>query len=213
MTKYYQCNTYAFSGLTPNKATSENQTISYTIIDEIIKNEFEHSIVVDKKVFFFPTLKKRFVEIAESEGCSNDANSYKSSNLKRLFEKLWPEVSFIHQHGKPDLVCSSSLTINDAVTKSKEMEQVIQDDNECSYDELPESEDDTDEAVVHKAMGILRRRIIENNPKLDDFFYAPEEIKLSDQKQFVEPLLYKAVCWLHDKNATRKHLRGPLQDV
>jgi len=37
-------------------------------------------------VFFFPTLKKRFVEIAESEGCSNDANSYKSSNLKRLFE-------------------------------------------------------------------------------------------------------------------------------
>ena len=39
------------------------------------------------------------------------------------------------------------------------MEQVIQDDNECSYDELPESEDDTDEAVVHKAMGILRRRI------------------------------------------------------
>ncbi|KAH3791200.1 hypothetical protein DPMN_144680 [Dreissena polymorpha] len=93
------------------------------------------------------------------------------------------------------------------------MEQVIQDDNECSNDELPESEDDTDEAVVHKAMGILRRRIIENNPKFEDFFYAPEEIKLSDQKQFVEPLLYKAVCWLHDKNATRKLLRGPLQDV
>ncbi|KAH3768506.1 hypothetical protein DPMN_169719 [Dreissena polymorpha] len=51
------------------------------------------------------------------------------------------------------------------------MEQVIQDDNQCSYDELPESEDDTDEAKVHKAMGILRRQIIENNPKLDDFFY------------------------------------------
>jgi len=133
--------------------------------------------------------------------------------LKRLFEKVWREVSFIHQHGKPDLVCSSSLTINDAVTKSKEMEQVIQDDNECSYDKLPESEGDTDEAVVHKAIDILRRRIIENNPKLDDFFYAPGEIKLSDQKQFVEPLLYNAVCWLHDKNATRKHLRGPLQDV
>ncbi len=93
------------------------------------------------------------------------------------------------------------------------MEQVIQDDNECSYDELPESEDDTDEAVVHKAMDILRRRIIETNPTFDDFFYAPEEIELSDQKQFVEHLLYKAVCWLHDKNATRKHLRGPLQDV
>ncbi|KAH3707941.1 hypothetical protein DPMN_067361 [Dreissena polymorpha] len=90
------------------------------------------------------------------------------------------------------------------------MEQVIQDDNECSYDEQPESEDDTDEAGVHKTMGILRRRIIENTPKFDDFFYAPEEIKLSDQKQFVEPLLYKAVCWLHDKNATRKLLRGPL---
>ncbi|KAH3722355.1 hypothetical protein DPMN_065313 [Dreissena polymorpha] len=58
---------------------------------------------------------------------------------------------------------------------------------------------------IHKAMGILRRRIIENNLKFDDFFYAPEEIKLSDQKQF-------AVCWLHDKNATRKLLRGPLQD-
>ena len=63
MTKYYQCNTYAFSGLTPNKATSENQTISYTIIDEIIKNEFEHSIVVDKKVFFFPTLKNVLLKL------------------------------------------------------------------------------------------------------------------------------------------------------
>ncbi|KAH3803233.1 hypothetical protein DPMN_156935 [Dreissena polymorpha] len=57
---------------------------------------------------------------------------------------------------------------------------VIQDDNECSYDQ------------IHKAIGILRRRIIENKPKFDDFFYAPEKIKLSDQKQFVEPLLYKA---------------------
>ncbi|KAH3790245.1 hypothetical protein DPMN_168442 [Dreissena polymorpha] len=56
------------------------------------------------------------------------------------------------------------------------MEQAIQDDNECPYNKLPESEDDTDEAVVYKAMGILRS--IENNPKLDDFFYAPEEIKL-----------------------------------
>ncbi|KAH3794397.1 hypothetical protein DPMN_147930 [Dreissena polymorpha] len=62
-------------------------------------------------------------------------------------------------------------------------------------------------------MGILRRRIIENNPKFDDFHYASEEIKLSDQKQLVEPLLYKAVCGLHDKNATRKLLRGRLQDV
>ncbi|KAH3835294.1 hypothetical protein DPMN_108644 [Dreissena polymorpha] len=62
-------------------------------------------------------------------------------------------------------------------------------------------------------MGILRKRIIEINPKFDDFFNAPAEIKLSDQKQFVEPLLYKAVCWLHDKNTTRKLLRGPLQDV
>ncbi|KAH3727396.1 hypothetical protein DPMN_053330 [Dreissena polymorpha] len=62
-----------------------------------------------------------------------------------------------------------------------------------------QSEDDSDEAVVHKAMGFLRRRIIENNPKLDDFFYAPEEIKLSDQKQFVGPLLYKAV-WMHLNN-------------
>ncbi|KAH3792883.1 hypothetical protein DPMN_146384 [Dreissena polymorpha] len=92
--------------------------------------------------------------------------------------------------------------------KSKEMEQVIQDDNECSYDELPESEDDTDKALVHKAMGILRRRIIENNPKFDDFFYAPEEIKLSDQKQFVESLLYKAVCWSGYRNLVKRPV-GP----
>ncbi|KAH3703862.1 hypothetical protein DPMN_078911 [Dreissena polymorpha] len=73
------------------------------------------------------------------------------------------------------------IEINNLLDKSKELEQVIQDDNDCSYDEIPESEDDTDETEVHKAMGILRRRIIENNPKLDDFFYAPEEMKLSDQ--------------------------------
>jgi hypothetical protein len=210
LTKYYAQNTYAFAACTQNKNNSNDQTISYSKIAMKVKHEFQNLIMVDKKVYNLSTLKNRFNEIAEADGC-RDAKSYKSYNLKKLFEKLWPEISFIHQHGKPDLVCSSSLTINDAIReskKSKKLEQVLQHDQECSYDELPEAENDTEESVVHKAIGILRRRIIENNSKLEDHFYSPEETQLSNQKEFVEPLLYKAVCWLYDKKVTRKHLKG-----
>ncbi|KAH3852030.1 hypothetical protein DPMN_094523 [Dreissena polymorpha] len=59
---------------------------------------------------------------------------------------------------------------------------------------------------IHKAMGILRRRIIENNPKFDDFFYAPEEIKLSDQKQFVEPLSFQGNLRLFLTSAAQQNI-------
>jgi len=59
--------------------------------------------MVENKVYFLSTLKDRFVQLAIDEGCTS-AHSYKSNSLKKLLNSIWPEISFVHHHGKSDLV-------------------------------------------------------------------------------------------------------------
>ena len=58
----------------------------------------------------------------------------------------------------------------------------------------------TEESIVHDAVGILRKRIIAHTPRLENEYYSYEEMKLTAQKEFVDPLLYKAVRWLVDSD-------------
>ncbi|WAR16171.1 hypothetical protein MAR_030765 [Mya arenaria] len=121
----------------------------------------------------------------------------------KLLGAIWPEIAFVHQHGKSDLVCSSNKTIGEAIREAKQIEQIIQHDNECSYENTTESEPETDETIVHKAIGILRRRVMDYNSTVDMYYhseyYSPNEMNMSAHAEFCEPLLYKGVCWLSDR--------------
>jgi hypothetical protein len=78
-----------------------------------LKEEYKHSVEVGKKVFYLSTLRERFIKIASEEGCQN-AHCYKTTYLKKLLETIWPDITFVHQHGKSDIVCSSFTTVGNA---------------------------------------------------------------------------------------------------
>ena len=54
----------------------------------------------------------------------------------------------------------------------------------------------TDESTVHAAIGILRQRINANTVKPNNEYYSPQEITPEGQKEFIDPLLHKAIGWL-----------------
>ncbi|KAH3818848.1 hypothetical protein DPMN_120575 [Dreissena polymorpha] len=72
-----------------------------------------------------------------------------------------------------------------AVGKSKELEQVIEDDNFLSNDEPPESEDDTDEAVVHKAMGVHLNNEFGSRHLIEDRYSLVYSISYPDLRLFL----------------------------
>lgn len=156
----------------PKNVPSETDKYNkiYKLAAERLKEEYTHSIVVQNKVYYLSTLKERFNQVATAEGCKT-AHSYKSSYLKKLLSDIWPEITFIHNPGKSDLVCSCNKSINDAIRETKQFEQTIQDNNECSYN-ITEPEPESDETIVHKAIGILRKRILDYNSKRDTYSAA-----------------------------------------
>ena len=68
-------------------------------------------------------------------------------------------------------------------------------------------EDDSrvdEEVIVHQAVGILRKRMSMTS-KLEGEYFSPAETSLEEQRNFLDPLLYKAVGWIMDG---KKHETG-----
>ena len=61
-------------------------------------------------------------------------------------------------------------------------------------------QEESDESKVHSAIGILRKRISSQDDLKSEYF-SWSELDLKFQKDFTDPLLYKAICWLTDKKA------------
>ena len=67
-------------------------------------------------------LKKIFIEIAREDFC-DDVEFYRSCHFKILLQGVWPELTFVYQNGKSDLVCSKEVTVGEALRYYKELEQ------------------------------------------------------------------------------------------
>ena len=83
--------------------------------------EYEECIMTHKKVVQLE-LKKRFIEIAREDFC-DDVEFYRSCHFKILLQGVWPELTFVYQNGKSDLVCSKEVTVGEALRYYKELEQ------------------------------------------------------------------------------------------
>ncbi|WAR13284.1 LOW QUALITY PROTEIN: hypothetical protein MAR_027464, partial [Mya arenaria] len=127
-------------------------------------------------VYKLTDLRKRFIEIAREDFGDN-------KHTEVLLQDVWPELTFVYQNGKSDLVCSKFVTVGEALRDYKELEQSFHDET-------------SDESIVHKAVGVLRRRILRNTETLDSEYFSVDEMSLSSQKKFVDPLLYKMICWM-----------------
>jgi len=196
LTKYYVSN---FNTKQTNDPIPEKFIYRSAAVQ--LKAEYEEPIMTQKKVYQLSELRKRFIEIAK-ERHGDNVESYKSSYFKKLLQHVWPELECVYQKGKSDLICSNQVTVGDALRDYKELEQSCYDADE----EEIEVDIETDESIVHKAVGILRRRILANTETVEKEYFSDEEMSLSSQKKFVDPLLYKMICWMSDpykyENAT-----------
>lgn len=96
-----------------------------------------------------------------------------------------------------NLVCSSDITVGDALHLANDLDQSLQD--VCDETFLQDSEvSESEDRTVHKACVILRQRIA-TTQKLDNEYYSSNEMTLQAEKEFVDPLLYKTIGWLTDE--------------
>lgn len=161
------------------------------------KDEFYHQIMEDRDVFLLTSMRARFAEIVQ-EIEPGDPVLYKSCNFKTQLQKEWPELCFIAQPGKSDLVCSQDISVGEALQKANQLAQVLKQVPEQTYESgSSDTPSVTDDSIVHLAVGILRRRMTQVK-QLEQQYYSSQEMSLDACRDFVDPLLLKTIGWLTD---------------
>ena len=171
----------------------------------ILKEEFEQSIIDDRKVYQMTTLKSRFLEIANEMSKENQP-SYYSSTFKEQLKRNWPSVDIISQTGRfSDLVYSRDISVAETLKKANELERKLTSAAETMANIKPNVQfcAETDEQIVHKAVTVLRRKLQET-PKTDNMYYSSDEMTLGAQTKFVPPILCKFLLWLTDDKAFKE---------
>ncbi|WAR03699.1 hypothetical protein MAR_010257, partial [Mya arenaria] len=110
----------------------------------------------------------------------NSNNAQKFRFRSAAFKLKEGYADSIMTQKKLDLVCSKDVTVGEALRDYK-------DDEDIEIDLA------TDESIVHKAVCVLRRRNLRNTETLDSEYFSVDEMSLSSQKKFVDPLLYKMI--------------------
>ena len=142
-----------------------------------------------KQIFLLSDLRKKFNSYLI--GQSDIDITYTSRKLKTMLEQEWSDtVSFFPQPGESYIVCHKDISASYLLKKMAQLE-----DQDQSKDTAPEQ---TDEMKVHHAIGILRDKIAATEYNKDEY-YSMDEVTVEGQFELIEPLLYKAICWLTDK--------------
>ena len=147
------------------KQESKDQTAFQKAIERIVE-DFSTPILARREVFLLTSLRSRFQELAIEYEIEHP-ESYTSQKLKNHLIKVWPEVSFVSQPGMSDLVYSKDISVGDALCKAKRLTHVLKDiSNTLDFQEASVDtsvDETTDENIVHRAIGILRRRLKNTN--------------------------------------------------
>lgn len=190
------------SSLAASKKQSLDENVYKSAVIQLM-DEFKSSIIDEREVYLLSTLKERFCTILKEMDIQKP-DAYSSQRLKKRLEAMWPEVTFMPQSGRSDLVCSSDITIKDAILKANELAKGIRDVSENA--ELSSLSSNTQESVnestiIHKAVGILRREISKcKDKRLKEEYYSSKEMTLKAMRQFVDPLLYQVIGWLTNED-------------
>ena len=163
-------------------------------------SEYKQKIVQERQVFLFSSIRERFNEL--HVGSKGECSSYSSQTLKQKLQALCPELAFIPQKGKSDIVCCADVSVGEVMKKALSISLAMKE--KPSYPEEPsisfrDGDEDSDESIIHRAVSKLRKRL-ECTSSLDKEYYSSNEMTLLSQKQFVDPLLLKTICWLTNKN-------------
>jgi hypothetical protein len=162
-----------------------------------LKNDLQNSIDGEKNVYELSYLKSRVFELSVAHDIDIGRN-LKAKQLKKVLRQVWPGITFIPREGLTDLVCSNSITIEEALSKSVDLEKSFHDvteKDECESSLCDIFFESNEMSIIHQAAVILRNRILKTEGLCNEYF-SSAEISLQEQKTFVDPLLLQFVGWL-----------------
>ena len=117
----------------------------------------------------------------------------------KLIDK-WPDIAFIPQPGTRDLVCSGDISLQVALLKANKLANELDDSADTHGENNMDSFHDlnTEDSVIHQAVGILRH-CISLRKKLKNEYLSAAETSVSMLHDWVDPLLYKTILLLTDE--------------
>ena len=153
-----------------------------------------------KSVTSLAEIKCKYVEKLTRHGLSTEVYSWKLKiKLKQYFKN---EMVFLEQPGQSDIVCSSSMTVGDALWKAAALQNIVNMTMEPESDgiDCQRSVDiKVDEQhILHSAAGILRREMSHVQDS-SQFYESSTKISMKHCADYVPPKLYDFISWLLDE--------------
>ena len=129
-----------------------------------------------------------------------DVNVYSWKVKSKLQNHFEDRIVFIERSGCSDLICSSTVTVGDALRKASDLQTSQQEDNDECLESEPNTRHLNEVEVLHAAAGILRKQMAEINES--KHHYDPSsKIAIDPCAQFVPNLLYDFIAWLTDSTS------------
>lgn len=139
---------------------------------------------------------------SESKKEGHDSiEQYTSWKLKqKLLAEFKDELVFVDRKGKSDLICSSSMSVGDALRKAASLEEAL--DSANKDDDLTDSTLHLDESqILHHAAGILRKHMASVDMNDNSFYMTSNELRFHECAKIVPDRLYDFISWLYDRQA------------
>lgn len=180
-----------------NSTSLTDHDIAFT---ELCK-DIEDTVLSKKTtVVFLSDLFDKYVQLLKARGI-DDTEAYRSWKLKeRLKNHYRDRIVFISRTGQSDLVCSSVVTLGDALKKVNQLQVIVDEKAECEVGDIVEECDNT---ILHMAAGIIRKGIQRISFQVDE--YVPSsEIDIEKCKAFVPGVLLDFISWCTSKECYQK---------
>ena len=198
--KYHRsCYSHYISERNIRAARSKNESESnFSVYDLAFKEltvELSNSICSSRKtVMPLKDLHTRFLELLET-GSSSDT-SYASWKLEQKLQAYYGDkISFIERPRLIDFVCSSSVTVGDALGKASELQTEIKESEESMLaDTSLDCKENEENVVLHRAAGILRASMT-NIDDMTNEYVGSDGIKVESCRNFVPDILYDFITW------------------
>lgn len=158
---------------------------------KLLMCEYTPKLVSGRSVFQVSTLLNRLREILH-ELDNTYSFKYNCTYLRSYLEKMWPEAVFFTDVGMTSLVCSKDLSVLELMRQIEQFQTL-----HFHKEETPKQ---NDEDIIHMAVAILKRRVL-NMKFIEKEFFSSAEVSFSSIQEFLDPLLLKMVIWLFDDMA------------
>ena len=161
--------------------------------------EYINSFIISKKtdVSNLSSLRNEYIRALGTED-----SSYSSWILKkRLVHHFGEKLVFIERRGKSDLVCSSKMTVGDALAKAS----LLDEPTDIEYEDLTSNIASSciDESqILHLAAGILQQKMSDIHD--EESYISALDLDPRLCGDFVPDILYNFINWLVDDKANQE---------